>query len=119
MGCIEKVYENGEVVYRDCHTGSPASPPVQESGPGTELKALLKNWFGITANLGCSCNAMARRMNSNGPDWCEGPGMPEILKAMRGEHSKRRAKRQTILPWSELGAKWLVRVACQRARSAG
>lgn len=115
MGCTEKIYENGEVVYRDCHTGAPVGQPPQADGPGTELKALLKDWFGIVANFGCSCNAMAKKMNANGPEWCQGAGMPEILKAMRTEHSKRLAKRETILPWSEIGAKWLIRKACQRA----
>ena len=117
MGCTEKVYENGLLVYRDCHTGAPVKDADSPNGgPGTELKAILKEWFGIVANFGCSCNAMAKKMNTNGPEWCEGPGMPEIVKAMRGEHSKRRAKRETILPWSEIGARWLVRKACRRAR---
>jgi hypothetical protein len=115
MSCVEKTYENGEAVYRDCHTGAPAAAHMPETGPGTELKTLLKDWFGIVSNLGCSCNAMAKKMDANGPEWCQGPGMPEILKAMRTEHSQRRAKRETILPWSETGAKWLIRKACQRA----
>ena len=118
MSCTEKRYENGQVVYKDCHTGRPVShqQPVQ-AGAGTELKSMLKSWFGIEANFGCSCNAMARKMNTNGPDWCEGAGLVEIVAAMRAEHAKRREKRQTVLPWSDYGARWLVRVACQRARS--
>jgi hypothetical protein len=113
MGCVEKVIEGGRVLYRDCATGKPAAPQPLQDGPGTELKAMLLKWLGIKANFGCSCNAMARKMNENGPDWCEGPGMPEILSAMRTEHGKRK----TILPWSETAAMWLIRKACKNARA--
>jgi hypothetical protein len=113
MGCTERIMMDGKVVERDCHgKGKPqASDPA--TGPGTELKAVLKNWLGIEANLGCSCNAMARQMNAMGPDWCAGEGMPKILDAMRGEHRKR----STWLPWSEIGARQLVLLACRRARA--
>lgn len=115
MGCTERVLENGNFVERDCHTkGKPQT--IVKDGPGTELKSLLKS-VGINATLGCSCNAMAHRMNAAGPDWCEGPGMPEILAAMRREHEKRRQARRTILPWIESGAKLLIRLACRRARA--
>lgn len=113
MGCTQKVRENGKIVERDCHTGG---KPDAVDGPGTELKALLKSWLGIEATIGCKCGAMAAKMNQNGPEWCEGPGMREILSAMRGEHGKRRSKGQTVLPWSDLGAALLVRLACRRAR---
>lgn len=113
MGCTEKHIENGKAVYRDCRTGAPAAPA---NGPGTELKAILKDWFGYEAYLGCSCNAMSKRMNLGGPDWCEGPGMPEILAAMRGEHARRRSAGKTVLPWSDWAARTLVRIACGRAR---
>ena len=116
MGCTEKIIDNGNVVYRDCYDGRVAQPPKAD-GPGTELKAILKNWLGIEANLGCSCNAMAKRMNQRGPDWVESDGMPEVLAAMRSEHAKRREKGQTILPWSDFGARQLVRLACRRARA--
>lgn len=111
MGCTERHIENGRVVERDCRTGAPAVTAPAE-GPGTELKAILRDWFGFTASAGCSCNAMARKMNTHGPDWCEGAGLPEVLAAMRAEHSKRK----TILPWSDLVARKLVRLACRRAR---
>ena len=122
MTCAEKTYENGQVVYRDCHTGAVASqhqPAQAGAGAGTELKLLLKTWLGIEANFGCSCNAMARKMNTNGPDWCEGPGLAEIVAAMRAEHAKRRSRRKTVLPWSDFGARWLIRQACRRARANG
>lgn len=88
------------------------------SGPGTELKALLRDWLGIVASPGCSCNSMAARMDRLGPDWCEGPGMPEILGVMRAEHAKRRAAGTTILPWSDTAARQLVLLACRRARAS-
>jgi hypothetical protein len=115
MGCIEKHLEHGRIVERDCRTGALATAEPAD-GPGTELKAILRDWFGFNATLGCSCGAMAKRMNALGPDWCEGQGLQEILAAMRGEHAKRRAAGKTILPWSELAAKALVRIACGRAR---
>jgi hypothetical protein len=79
---------------------------------GTELKALLKDWLGIESTPTCSCNAMARKMDERGPEWCKsGEGMAEILGVMRTEH----AKRNTILPWSDIAARQLVLLACRRA----
>lgn len=113
MGCTERVIENGVAVERDCHSkGRPQAEELAD-GPGTELKMLLKNWFGIEATLGCSCNAMSRQMNAMGPDWCAGAGMPKILNAMRLEH----AKRKSWIPWSDIGARQLVLLACRRARA--
>ena len=88
------------------------------NGPGTELKAILKDWLGIEASPTCSCNAMARKMNEQGPEWCESDdGMAEILGVMRAEHAKRWADGRTRLPWTDLGAKTLVRLACRRAEA--
>jgi hypothetical protein len=84
---------------------------------GTELKALLKDWLGIESTPTCSCNAMARKMDSLGPDWCEGDGMASILEVMRNEHAKRWADGRTILPWTDAGARQLVLLACRRARA--
>ena len=90
------------------------------TGPGTELKALLRDWLGIEASPTCSCNAMARRMETLGPDWCESEeGMASILEVMRAEHGKRWADGRTILPWTDLGARQLVLLACRRARANG
>jgi hypothetical protein len=92
-----------------------AEPP---HGPGTELKALLKDWLGIESSPTCSCNTMASRMNALGPDWCESEaGLAEILCTMRDEHAKRRADGRTRLPWTDFGATQLVRLACRRARA--
>lgn len=94
-----------------------ASLKTIQHGPGTELTALLADWLGIVSSPGCSCRAMAQKMNAIGPEWCESDdGMAEILAVMQAEHAKRRAARQTILPWSETAARTLVRIACKRAR---
>lgn len=117
--CI--VSEDGDTITVDeTHPSYPREPkpgfvppPVPPAGgPGTELKAILRDWLGIVASPTCVCNAMARRMDALGPDWCEGDGMPEILAVMRTEHAKRRPR----IPWTDLGAKQLVRLACRRAR---
>jgi hypothetical protein len=94
-----------------------AKPPAYRCG--TELKALLKDWLGIEASPTCSCNAMAKKMDTLGPDWCEGEGMASILDVMRTEHAKRLADGRTILPWTDLGARQLVLLACRRARATG
>ena len=92
------------------------SPPPP-GGPGTQLKSLLRDWLGIEASPTCSCNAMARRMDSFGPDWCEGEGMAEILDVMRTQHMKRWEAGKTILPWTDAGARQLVLLACRRSRA--
>ena len=97
-----------------------ASAPVHvsPSGPGAELKALLKDWLGIISSPGCSCNQMAAEMDRRGPDWCESDeGIATILATMKAEHAKRWNARQTLLPWSDTAAAALVRLACVRARS--
>ena len=93
------------------------SQPDPAVRPGRELKAILKDWLGIEATPTCSCNAMARRMDEAGPDWCEGEGMASILEVMRAEHAKRWADGRTILPWTDAGARQLVLLACRRARA--
>ena len=88
------------------------------AGPGTELSALLADWLGIVSSPACGCRAMAARMDAMGPEWCESDeGMAEIIGVMRTEHGKRRAAGQTMLPWTDVGAKTLVRLACRRARA--
>ena len=97
-------------IFRQCDFVSAA--------PGTELKALLKDWLGIEATPTCSCNAMARKMDTLGPDWCESDqGMASILDVMRTEHGKRWADGRTILPWTDAGARQLVLLACRRSRA--
>lgn len=94
---------------------SPPPPP----GAGTQLKSLLKEWLGFESSPTCRCNSMAAKMDMLGPDWCESDaGMSEILEVMKTEHRKRRSSNQTILPWSDFGAKQLVLLACRRAKNA-
>jgi hypothetical protein len=104
-------------IHRQCDAEHGKSTSNQKAG--TELKALLKDWLGIEASPTCSCNAMARRMDTLGPDWCEGDGMTQILDVMRAEHAKRWADGRTILPWTDMGARQLVLLACRRARATG
>ena len=120
---MNRVCEHAEEMHY-CGAGerATASPLMNDpgvgDGPGSELKALLKDWLGIEASPTCSCNAMARRMNERGPEWCESDeGMAEILGVMRAEHGKRWQAGATKLPWTDFGAKQLVRLACRRARA--
>lgn len=99
-----------------CYAASLPPRRARDDGPGTELKALLKDWLGIESSPTCSCNAMARKMNQLGAGWCESDaGLAEILGVMRAEHAKRWADGRTRLPWTDLGARTLVRLACRRA----
>lgn len=88
--------------------------PRVRSGPGAELKSLLKDWLGIESTPTCSCNAMANKMNKLGTEWSESAdGLAEILAVMKREHGRRKS----ILPWSDTAASMLVRLACRRART--
>lgn len=117
MACKETVIINGKQVQRDCASKQTAQASEIGVGAGTELKAILKQWLGIEANFGCSCNAMARAMNQRGTGWVRGDGMQSVLAAMQAEHSRRAKKGQTRLPWSRFGAKQLVLLACRRAEA--
>ena len=111
--CI--VSEDGDFITVD-HTHD--SYPHPRFRPGTELKLLLKKWLGIEASPTCSCSSMARRMDSLGPDWCESDqGMTQIIDVMRAEHAKRWEAGKTILPWTDVGARQLVYMACRRSRA--
>jgi hypothetical protein len=83
-------------------------PPATTSGPGTELKALLKT-IGITASPGCSCNKRAAAMDEKGCDWCE-ENVDEIVGWLREEATKRK------LPFLDVAGKILVRRAIRNAR---
>ena len=81
------------------------------SGPGTELKALLKA-VGIVASPGCSCNKRAKVMDQNGCDWCEA-NLDEISGWLQEESEKRK------LPYVATAGKMLIRWAIRRARKKG
>jgi len=82
--------------------------PMPSSGPGTELKKLLK-WIGITSSPTCSCNAHARTMDEWGVKKCS-PNIPEIVGWLREEAAKRK------LPFVEFAAIQIVRLAIRRAQ---
>lgn len=80
------------------------------SGPGTELKKLLKT-IGITANPGCSCNARAAQMDVWGADECE-RRIPEIVEWLGEEARKRK------LPFVPFAGEQIVKLAIRRASRA-
>jgi hypothetical protein len=87
----------------------PTQLPPAPSGPGTELKALLKDWLGIQASPNCSCNARARQMDEWGPDLCE-QNLPTIVDWL-GEQAAARK-----LPFVRFAAEQAVKLAIRRAR---
>lgn len=85
-------------------------PPVPpSSGPGTELKALLKDWLGIQASPNCSCNARARQMDEWGPELCE-ENLPTIVGWLEEQAKARK------LPFVRFAAEQAVKLAIRRAR---
>ena len=96
---------------------SPAPPAAPESqpqqppaaGPGTELKAILKDWLGVQASPNCSCNARARQMDEWGPDLCE-QNLPTIVGWLE-EQAKARN-----LPFVRFAGEQAVKLAIRRAR---
>ena len=85
-------------------------PTAPTSGPGTELKKLLKK-IGITATPNCSCNARARTMDERGADWCEA-NIEEIVGWLREEATKRG------LPFVDAAGPMIVKRAIKNARRA-
>jgi hypothetical protein len=86
-------------------------------GPGTELKALLRTYFGINATPNCSCNARAKKMDemeAAEPGWCDAH-LDEIVGWLREEAESRR------LPFVDMAGRLLVKRAIKNARkkSAG
>lgn len=57
------------------------------SGPGTELKKLLK-MIGITATPNCQCNQRAKVMDERGCDWCR-DNIETICDWLKEESEKR------------------------------
>lgn len=83
--------------------------PSNSSGPGTELKAILRDWLGIQASPNCSCNARARAMDEKGSDWCEA-NVGEIVGWLREEATKRG------LPFVDMAGRLLIKRAIRNAR---
>jgi len=87
-----------------------AQPPsAPSSGPGTELKAILKDWLGIVASPNCSCNARARQMDEWGPDLCE-QNLSTIVDWL-GEQAAARN-----LPFVRFAGEQAAKLAIRRAR---
>lgn len=87
----------------------PPAPPAPTAGPGTELKAILRNWLGIVATPNCSCNARARQMDEWGPDECE-RRIPEIVDWLQEQATARK------LPFVRFAGEQAVKLAIRRAR---
>jgi len=106
MSCIEKFMDNkGQVTYKDCNNAATQPPPL--SGPGTELKKLLKI-IGITASPNCSCNFRAMQMDRWGPQGCE-EKINDIVGWLREEANKRG------LPFIDYAGKILIKKAIRNA----
>lgn len=88
-----------------------ATPTHEGNGPGSQLKRLLGR-FGIHADEGCACNAMAAKMDAMGCDWCAA-NLDTIVDVMANEAARRR-----IILFSRRAAKGAVLIAISRARKA-
>jgi len=80
----------------------------ESSGPGTELKKLLKR-FGITPTVNCKCNDRAAQMDRNGADWCK--ANLETIVGWLAEEAKSRH-----LPFSPFVGRRIIRRAIRNAK---
>lgn len=109
-GCIVSRDKN-VIVVDETHPAYPAQQRPGTGGPGTELKKLLKKWFGIKATPNCPCNAHAAQMDEWGPDECEKPErLAEIVGWLDGQAKARN------LPFVRFAAEQMVKLAIRRAR---
>jgi hypothetical protein len=83
---------------------------TSSGGVGSELKRLLGR-LGIEPTPHCSCQKRAAMMDKRGIDWCE-QNASEIIGWLREESLKRG------LPFIELAARALLKLAIARARRA-
>ncbi len=97
---INKIGLNGNIV------GQPLI--VATGGAGTELKNLIAK-FGLKPGLNCKCGQHIREMDQNGVEWCE-QNISTVTEWLREE--AQRAK----LPFTEIGAKLLIKRAISNAR---
>jgi hypothetical protein len=65
----------------------PKPRPAWSWGAGSITKRVL-GWFGIDATAGCSCNALAREMDEQGPAW-SWASRNQILARMAEEAARR------------------------------
>lgn len=82
--------------------------PSASAGPGTELKAFFAKWFGQKATPTCSCNAVAAKMDAEGPQWCR-ENMDWICEQVRLNAEKRG------LPYIRAVVEPIIHLAIRRA----
>jgi len=81
---------------------------IRTTGPGTELKNILKK-IGIIAKPNCSCNARARIMDQKGCNWCAA-NIDLIIEWLKEESIKRK------LPFIKIISKCIIYYAIYLAR---
>jgi len=99
-----------ENMRKDVCSEYDSSGIIKRLGVGSTLKAMLAA-VGVSACWGCT--KLAERMDSWGPDGCEA-NMPEIVATMSENATKSRWTK--YLPFKEMGAEALVRIAIGRVR---
>ncbi len=97
---VEKIGLNGNIV------GQPMIVP--DGGAGSELKNLIAK-FGLKPGLNCKCGQHIREMDQKGAEWCE-QNIGTITEWLREEAQRAQ------LPFTEIGAKLLIRRAISNAR---
>jgi hypothetical protein len=110
----EKEYPGCEGSFRNTEEGKEKNMETRAlpSGPGTELKKLLKI-FGLPDRPGCKCNKRAKTMDSWGPDKCSEPErLTEIIGWLKEEAVKQK------VPFVEWAARVIVKRAIRNARKA-
>lgn len=95
-----KMRVNGQLIVN-------GEPHHEKPGAGTELKKLLES-IGIVAKPKCGCDAMARRMDREGEEWCR-EHWEEIVDVMEKEAHRRK------LPFMRIVGKRLVMLAVKRS----
>ena len=107
MPCVVGV--RGDIWTID--TEHDAYPKKRNGGPGTELSKLLSS-IGINpTERGCSCKSRAKKMDSQGADWCE-ENIETIVTWLEEEAKKRR------LPFLRTAGRLLVKRAIRNSRQA-
>ncbi len=97
---VEKIGLNGNII------GQPSV--VANSGAGTELKNIIAR-FGLKPGFNCKCGQHIREMDTKGVEWCA-ENIDTITGWLREE------AQQANLPFTEIGAKLLIRRAISNAR---
>ena len=96
--------------HRNCPKSKEKIARSKTSGPGTELKKLIKR-TGIKVKVGCKCNKHAALMDQKGSDWCE-KNLELIVDWLEEEAEKRG------LPFLRVAGKMIVKRAIRNARRA-